>query len=284
MPLEKEQNSLSFRISGVTEPSVGEVYLALDNPPAALQVFRNALAQRNKVIQAKPDNVDDRRNLSLVHGRIAKALQAMSDLDGALSAQEKGLAIAEQQAEAKPENRSLQRDLYVSNDSIARILRQQHRFDAANAVFRRNIALTKAIAAKHASNEQAPEDFSNAIDAFGGTAYHAVLAHDFEEALEIADEAIALAPGKIWLNSNRAHALMFLGREDEAREIYLKYRGVEKALGDRAWDDVILTDFTEIRQSGIDHPLMGEIEAAFGAPSHAGRRTTAAPETTETVQ
>lgn len=172
----------------------------------------------------------------------------------------------------------------MSNDSIGRILRQQHRFDAANTIFRQNIERTKAIAAKHASNEQAQEDFSDSIDAFGGTAYHAVLAHDFEEALKIADEAIALAPDRIWLNSNRAHALLFLGREDEARAVYLRYQGVEKALGDRAWDDVILTDFAEIRETGIDHPLMGEIEAAFGAPSHAGRQTTAAPETTETVQ
>ena len=232
--MRKSKILFPFGSAALPNLAVGEVHQAQDNLPAALEAFRNNLAQKERLVQAKPDNVDDRRNLLLAHGRIAKALQAMSDLDGALSAQEKGLAIAEQQAEAKPENRSLQRDLYVSNDSIARILRQQHRFDAANAVFRRSIALTKAIAAKHASNEQAPEDFSNAIDAFGGTAYHAVLAHDFEEALEIADEAIALGPGKIWLNSNRAHALMFLGREDEAREIYLKYRGVEKALGDRA--------------------------------------------------
>jgi len=32
----------------------------------------------------------------------------------------------------------------------------------------------------------------------------------------MADEAIALDPNQIWFHTNRAHALMMLGREDEA--------------------------------------------------------------------
>ena len=43
--------------------------------------------------------------------------------------------------------------------------------------------------------------------------------------LECVDQAISIAPEEIWLYANRAHALMFLGRVEEAREVYLRYRG-----------------------------------------------------------
>jgi hypothetical protein len=41
--------------------------------------------------------------------------------------------------------------------------------------------------------------------------------------LEAVDQAISLAPDGIWLYANRADTLMFLGRSDEARQLYLKY-------------------------------------------------------------
>lgn len=282
---EAEPDHLGYRADlAFAYVSVGEVHQAQDNLPAALEGFRNNLTQREVLVAARPGDNDDQRNLSIAHGRIAKVLQAMGDLDGALAAHEKGHAVAEQLAKAEPEDRALQRDLYVSNDKIARILRQQHRFDAANTIFRQNLERTRAIAARHAGNEQAQQDFGNAVGAFGGTAYHAVLAHDFEEALKIADEAIAAAPDKIWFNSNRAHALMFLGRDGEARAVYQKYQNIPKAQGDRSWNEIVLTDFAEIRETGIDHPLMAEIEAAFRTRSHAAPKSTDVPATTETVQ
>jgi hypothetical protein len=69
------------------------------------------------------------------------------------------------------------------------------------------------------------------------------MARQFASALESAEQTISLAPGMIWLYSNRAHALMFLGRSDEARALYLQYR----------------------RKAGLTHPLMDEIEKRFTA-------------------
>jgi hypothetical protein len=50
------------------------------------------------------------------------------------------------------------------------------------------------------------------IGKIGGLAYWFVLACDFAGALEAAEQAISLAPDKIWLYANRAHAPMFLDR------------------------------------------------------------------------
>jgi hypothetical protein len=80
--------------------------------------------------------------------------------------------------------------------------------------------------------------------------------------LETADLAIALAPDKIWLYENRAHALMFLGRLEEARALYLKYRGHKVADG-KSWESDILGDFAEFQKAGLTSPLMTEVEEAF---------------------
>jgi hypothetical protein len=92
-----------------------------------------------------------------------------------------------------------------------------------------------------------------------------VLIRNFVLALEAADQAISLAPEKIWLYTNRAHALMFLGRVDEARALYLQYRGVKNVIGEDSWETVVLADFAELRKTKLSHPLMDEIEKLFAA-------------------
>ena len=55
---------------------------------------------------------------------------------------------------------------------------------------------------------------------------------------------------------------MFTGSIDEARELYLRYRG-QKAQGEETWEANVLDDFAELRKTGLAHPLMDEIEKHF---------------------
>lgn len=70
---------------------------------------------------------------------------------------------------------------------------------------------------------------------------------------------------KLFVSSpgNRAHALMFLGRTDEARAIYLAHRGEQ--INGKTWEQQTLADFAELRKAGLTNPLMDEIEKAFAA-------------------
>jgi hypothetical protein len=86
---------------------------------------------------------------------------------------------------------------------------------------------------------------------------------NFVTALEAADQTISLAPDEIWVYTNRAHALMFLGHLEEARQLYLKYRGTKDIGGGKSWETAILEDFTEFRKAGLTDPLMDEIEKLF---------------------
>jgi hypothetical protein len=92
-----------------------------------------------------------------------------------------------------------------------------------------------------------------------------VLARNFATALEAADLVSPIAPDEIWLQGNRAHALMFLGRVDEARALYLRYRGEKNVQNGKPWEPAVLEDFAELRKAGLTHPLMDEIEKRFAA-------------------
>jgi hypothetical protein len=88
--------------------------------------------------------------------------------------------------------------------------------DEALKLYRGSVAIRERLAAADRSNTQWQNDLQISIDKIGGIAYNFILARKFVTALETADQAISLAPEKMWLYTNRAHALMFLDRLDEA--------------------------------------------------------------------
>jgi hypothetical protein len=107
---------------------------------------------------------------------------------------------------------------------------------------------------------------------YGNFADAAVKAGDFHQALEAADLGIRFGPEENWIRGNRAHALMFLGRLQEARDEYLAYRGKPNSqqwpeLSKVQWEDAIVGDFRTYREEGREHPLMTEIEELF-KPAH----------------
>ena len=54
---------------------------------------------------------------------------------------------------------------------------------------------------------------------------------------------------------------MFLGRADEARDVYIGNRDKTWPDSDnKPWNAVILDDFRALRDAGITHPMMSEIE------------------------
>jgi hypothetical protein len=58
---------------------------------------------------------------------------------------------------------------------------------------------------------------------------------------------------------------MFLGRVDEARTLYLRYRGEKNVQDGKPWEILVVEDFAELRKAGLTHPLMDEIEKQFTA-------------------
>jgi tetratricopeptide (TPR) repeat protein len=153
--------------------------------------------------------------------------------------------------------------LAISWDKIAYVEQNQENFADALQSYRSSLTIRQQLAALDATNKQAADDLQYVIGWIGGLAYSAILGRDFSTALQCADEALSLAPGQLWLYTNRAHALMFLGRTGEARALYLKYRGQKINDQGDTWDAAIIKDFAEFRKQGLTNPLMDEIGKLF---------------------
>jgi TIR domain len=111
------------------------------------------------------------------------------------------------------------------------------------------------------SHLQAGVEKLQAAGALSDDARQALLAKEFPKALALAEKAHALFPDGLVIEINRAHALMFMERGEEAKALYLAHKGkpvVEHFF--KLWEGVIAGDFQELRQAGLTHPMMADIE------------------------
>jgi tetratricopeptide (TPR) repeat protein len=95
-------------------------------------------------------------------------------------------------------------------------------------------------------------------DTLSSVAYTALFLREYQEALAAADRALELKPNNLFYMTNRAHALMFLGRDNEARELSLSNRS--KKVSAHSWNYYIRQDFQALKAAGLTTPLMDEIE------------------------
>jgi TPR repeat protein len=95
--------------------------------------------------------------------------------------------------------------------------------------------------------------------------FNALFTREYAVALSAADKALGIEPENLVPATNKAHALMFLGRTDQARSLYLAHKG--KPIGDTTtWNAEILNDFAEFEKAGLTMPpLAAEIRTAFAA-------------------
>jgi tetratricopeptide (TPR) repeat protein len=99
----------------------------------------------------------------------------------------------------------------------------------------------------------------------GTLSFARLLAGQTEEALADARAALEIAPGEIWIRGNEAHALLLIGRKNEALEIYTQY-GEHLVSAHRTFRASVLDDFAVLRKAGFDHPGMAAVEALYGRP------------------
>jgi tetratricopeptide (TPR) repeat protein len=190
---------------------------------------------------------------------------AQGKLDEALKSYRDSLAIRERLAASDRSNTGWQRDLSVSNNKVGDVLVAQGKLDEALKSYRDSLAIAERMAAFDRSNTGWQNDLEYSVGRIGSLAYRFILARNFASALEASDLVISLAPDTIWLRTNRAHALMFLGRVDEARAVYFRYRGEKIVQNGKPWETGVLEDFAELRKAGLTHPLMDEIKERFAA-------------------
>jgi tetratricopeptide (TPR) repeat protein len=247
----------------VAHNKMGDVLLEQRQPEQALDEYRKALAIREKLLASDQANVNWLRDVAIGDNMVALALANLGKLDQALASFQKALAVEEQLAARDPGNVLWQQDLFLSYTYIGGLLVRQKESVAGLKAFRDGLAVAVRQAGPHPDNAYWQSALRYAARQIGAVAFDLVLARNFDLALQAAEQAAATVPDMIWIQSNRAHALMFLNRTDEARALYLQYRGRQHVDDQKSWEALIAEDFTQLRRAGLEAPLMDEIEKKF---------------------
>jgi tetratricopeptide (TPR) repeat protein/CHAT domain-containing protein len=127
-----------------------------------------------------------------------------------------------------------------------------------------------AIEIEKAETASAAKPGAKTLSALQGVAWYALLAHDFRTALAASNRAHALAPSNLHVETNRAHALLLLGRVHEARALYRAYKGKPMSLtSDQLWEDVIADDIEALAKAGVDQRALKDVNVELGGKSSA---------------
>jgi hypothetical protein len=158
--------------------------------------------------------------------------------------------------------------LYENGSGVARTTPGRAIREAAGAGrYSEALQLQGTLAARREAAETKREGKpgKETAEALGDVAWYAILAREFPKALTAVDRAHKLLPDDLAIETNRAHANMFLGRGKEAEAVYLAHKGNRVSEQDnQLWESVIANDFGEFRKAGLAHPMMAEIEKKLG--------------------
>jgi TPR repeat protein len=153
----------------------------------------------------------------------------------------------------------------VTNLEKLRIIEAGGNGQCAEALRLMEVLAAKTEAAEMKSDGKPGPETANALN---HVAWCALFVRDFTKALTATDRASALLPDDLTIETNRTHALLFLGRGKAAKAVYLAHKGKPVTGQDgKLWERVIVEDFAEFRKAGLTHPMMAEIEKELGVDS-----------------
>lgn len=199
----------------------------------------------------------NRRRITLPRSFTAEEYSLQSDYAPALEKdRQRYLATYDAEDDESPGQDTLRPPAIRNADRLAAL----KDYDAALGAYRRFIGEHRAVLAGDAENVESRDSVYLGACRIAVVAYARLLAGEFEEALNLVEEALTLAPRYHWIEMIRAHAWMFLGRTEDAQVFYRHFKS-DRRFPVPAWESVILRDFGELRAGGHFHPLMLEIEA-----------------------
>jgi serine/threonine protein kinase/tetratricopeptide (TPR) repeat protein len=211
--------------------------------------FRAVLKLQEKALGPEnPDTLRTRDNLASVLDHEDKPVEAEAEYRAVLKLREKVLG---------PENL----DTLETRGNLTIALGKEGKHAEAIEMAQKTVALAQGI------KDDQPR-LKALVDAYEALSWDQLVAKDFSGALTSAETGHQLDNTNLDLDSNRAHALLFLGRVPEAETLYLSHRG-EKMSNGKTWNQVILEGFNTLTKAGVtnaDFPHLRELLKPTNSP------------------
>jgi tetratricopeptide (TPR) repeat protein len=146
---------------------VGDLLVTRGKLAEALKAFRDSVAIRDRLVQAKPPDLGRQRDLSVSYNKVGDVLVAQGNLTGGLKTFLESLAIRERLAKAEPQNAGWQRDLATSHNKIGDVLVAQSNLSEALASFRASQIIFHQLSETEPKNSGRQRDLSVSYDKIG---------------------------------------------------------------------------------------------------------------------
>jgi tetratricopeptide (TPR) repeat protein len=228
----------------------------------AVETSREILAEGEHLAMKAPDNSSVVMALTWPSARLCAAAVQQNDNASAASECGRTMELQRRLVGLTPNNADYKKLLLGLEEQVPTL-----QLRAANEAGRyaEALALQEQIAARVEGEEtkSAGKPGSKTAVELAGVAGQALLAGEPDKAIAACERSLALQPGDLIAEVNRAHALMYLDRGAEARAVYEAHKA-DLFPDSKPWPEVVAEDFAELRKAGREHPMMAEIEAALG--------------------
>jgi tetratricopeptide (TPR) repeat protein len=249
------QADLSF-----THDRLGDALQTQGDLAGALREFRARLAIEEALAAKSPADSGRQRELASAHNKVGYVLSAQHDNTGAASEFRAAADVARHGAEQEAAKTDWQGILVTALIGLG--VAQLDAGDPTGALSASEEALkTQRQLYSAGATLQAKAAL---VQALGQNSFVLLFTRRAPEAAKWAEEALALDPSAVWIETNRAHAYLFLGRFDEAKAIYLDNKD-KRVPGGRTFAKAVIDDFEMFRKNGIDIPAMHEIETLLSS-------------------
>jgi tetratricopeptide (TPR) repeat protein len=234
---------------------IGNLKSRLGDKEGALKTFERALKVHRQMIKSEfgAGSDDDYTNYSLALLDVARLQRQLGNDAAALANYQQSL----QTDNAHP-RRTLDwgRRLASTTGAIGDLQLKLGDVEAAKNSYANASSVQQHVV------EAAGSDLSNTaartayVDDCGDGSWYALLSNQAQQAADLAEAALKLDPSKSWIDVNRAHAYLFLGRYDDAKAIYLKQKDTGNAASGRITADIIRDEFALFRKLGLSIDAM----------------------------
>lgn len=234
-----------------------------DKSAAAVDAYRQTMADGERLLARFPDNSQIVSSVFIAAGTTCISEVQKGDYVSAAADCDRALNLQRIRVRLDPDNAANSKVLHDLEKLVPGL-----QLKAANATGRYADALAvqeRILAQVQAEEVKAKgQPGKDTADELATLAWQALLAGEPAKALGACDKSLALQPGDLTAEINRAYALMYAGRVEESRAIHVAHKDDVFADGNKPWPQVVAEDFDELRKAGRAHPQMAEIEAAFG--------------------
>ena len=254
-------NKLARTSECATLEAWADVLVADRKDDEAVAKYRDAAVSCTKLIALGPTETDNMRVVAIIDGKIGEMLARKNDNDGAVKAYQDALDLLERFVPLHPKDMAGRAALAWTYGMLGVANFKQGKWSDSSAALEKSVSTEQAALRDDAATARSWPWLEYFPRALGNIAFKLEMIKQFQPALVDADLALSIVPNDISIAANRAHALMLLGRTDEARAIYLAHRGEQ--VGEAMWEKLLLDDFDALRNAGLNNPLMDEIKMSF---------------------